>query len=377
MAIGGAYGAGLGSVGDKMTQVIETMTLNATFRGGFFIGLLFLLFLLLNMWRERFWCRYVCPTGAFLGLASKLSLFKLKVDEEACIKCNLCSIHCPTQAKPFPIGEWKSSECIYCETCAAICPTKAITFPPRLRPERAPKVDLTKRKLILTSALAFLSVPFFRISQARKRASDKLLRPPGSLPEKEFLARCVKCGECMKACPTNALQPALTEAGPEGMWTPVLVPKIGYCEYYCSLCSQVCPTGAIKELTVPEKTDGQDRHGLDRQEPLPALLPGPAVHRLRGALPDLAQGHPVHRVRVAAARRHHGRQQGAGHRRQAVHRLRHLREQVPGDGPAGHLRDQRRRAPLQGEPAAAGYLKRAFFPSPGLVIRPRDGGHHT
>ncbi len=57
----------------------------------------------------------------------------------------------------------------------------------------------------------------------------------------------------MKVCPTNALQPALSEAGPEGIWTPVLVPKIGYCEYYCSLCSQVCPTGAIQELTVEKK----------------------------------------------------------------------------------------------------------------------------
>jgi len=57
----------------------------------------------------------------------------------------------------------------------------------------------------------------------------------------------------MKACPTNALQPALDEAGPEGIWTPVLKPRIGYCEYYCSLCSQVCPTGAIKELTIEEK----------------------------------------------------------------------------------------------------------------------------
>ena len=58
----------------------------------------------------------------------------------------------------------------------------------------------------------------------------------------------------MKVCPTNALQPAKWEAGPDGLWTPMLVPKIGYCEYYCSLCSQVCPTGAIEELTVEAKT---------------------------------------------------------------------------------------------------------------------------
>jgi len=58
----------------------------------------------------------------------------------------------------------------------------------------------------------------------------------------------------MKACPTNALQPAVNQAGPEGLWTPVLVPRIGYCEYYCSRCTQVCPTGAIKELKIKEKT---------------------------------------------------------------------------------------------------------------------------
>jgi formate hydrogenlyase subunit 6/NADH:ubiquinone oxidoreductase subunit I len=58
----------------------------------------------------------------------------------------------------------------------------------------------------------------------------------------------------MKVCPTNGLQPALGEAGAEGLWTPVLVPRIGYCEYYCSHCTQVCPTGAIKELAIQEKT---------------------------------------------------------------------------------------------------------------------------
>ncbi len=139
-------------------------------------------------------------------------------------------------------------------------------------------MDLTRRKIILTSAMAFLSVPFFRISKAVKRASEKLIRPPGSLPEKQFLAKCIKCGECMKACPTNALQPAVTEAGPEGMWTPVLVPKIGYCEYYCSLCSQVCPTGAIKELTIPEKT--QVRIGtawINKNRCIPYFLGRPCI----------------------------------------------------------------------------------------------------
>ena len=54
-------------------------------------------------------------------------------------------------------------------------------------------------------------------------------------------------------CPNNALHPTLPEAGLEGLWTPVLVPRIGYCEPSCVLCSQVCPTGAIWEITQAEK----------------------------------------------------------------------------------------------------------------------------
>jgi len=83
--IDGVYGVGLAKTGDALTQAVEKLPLNPVFRGGFFIGLVFLLFLLLNMWRERFWCRYLCPTGAFLGLAARFNLFKLKVDEAKCI----------------------------------------------------------------------------------------------------------------------------------------------------------------------------------------------------------------------------------------------------------------------------------------------------
>jgi len=249
------YSLHLNGLGDKLAQAVETMTLNGTFAGGFLVGAIFFAAVLLNIVRERFWCRYVCPLGAMLGLASRWNVFKIRVDEDKCVKCNLCTLHCETQAHPWPAEKWKSSECVYCETCAAICPTAAITFPAKAGAEKTPDVDLSRRKLLLTSTAAFFAVPFFRISPASKRAPERLIRPPGALPEPQFLRTCVKCGECMKACPTNALQPALGQAGPEGLWTPVLTPKIGYCEYYCSLCSQVCPTGAIKELTIPEKVN--------------------------------------------------------------------------------------------------------------------------
>lgn len=99
------------------------------------------------------------------------------------------------------------------------------------------------------------TVPLLRTTPLSKTGvpTPQLIRPPGSLEEKEFLKKCVKCGECMKVCITNGLQPTLLEAGLEGIWSPVLVPRIGYCEYRCTLCGQVCPTGAIRKLEQKEK----------------------------------------------------------------------------------------------------------------------------
>ncbi len=57
----------------------------------------------------------------------------------------------------------------------------------------------------------------------------------------------------MKVCPNNSLHPTFTEAGVEGMWTPMLQPALGYCEPSCVLCSEVCPTGAIWKITPKEK----------------------------------------------------------------------------------------------------------------------------
>ena len=100
---------------------------------------------------------------------------------------------------------------------------------------------------------ALLVVPAIATGVQRKRTDPSLIRPPGALGEQEFVSRCVKCGECMKVCLTNGLHPTFAEAGLEGLWTPILVPRLGYCEYNCNLCSQVCPTGAIRPVTVEEK----------------------------------------------------------------------------------------------------------------------------
>jgi MauM/NapG family ferredoxin protein len=247
-------GIGMATLGNRVGETLQNLAINQTFHQALLIGLIFLAVVLLNLYRERFWCRYLCPTGALLALLSRWNLVKVKVNEEKCTQCKVCTLHCQTQATPFPNQDWKPSECVYCYSCASQCPTKAITFPILASTAAIKSIDFPRRKWIFSALLGLSIVPLFRLSASVKRPTEKLIRPPGALPEAQFLAACVRCGECMKVCPTNALQVSSNEAGPEGFWTPVLAPKIGYCEYYCSLCTQVCPTGAIKELKIREKT---------------------------------------------------------------------------------------------------------------------------
>jgi MauM/NapG family ferredoxin protein len=98
-----------------------------------------------------------------------------------------------------------------------------------------------------------LLVPAFRLDRRILKSGEYMLRPPGAASERDFLQKCVRCGECMRVCVTNALQPAFLEAGMEGIWTPLLVPRIGYCEYNCNLCGSVCPSEALKHLPINEK----------------------------------------------------------------------------------------------------------------------------
>jgi MauM/NapG family ferredoxin protein len=123
-------------------------------------------------------------------------------------------------------------------------------------------LDLSKRAMFGSVLGGVVGMCMMRISpQARGSVFNALLlRPPGARAERDFLQRCTACGLCMKVCPQGALQPAISEAGLEGVWTPRLVPALGYCEYTCNLCGQVCPTEAIQPLPLEQKQ--QTRIGL-------------------------------------------------------------------------------------------------------------------
>jgi polyferredoxin len=235
------------------------------FRQGFALGLIFLAIMVLNLRITRFWCRALCPLGALLGILSRWSILGLEKHPAHCEDCNRCLLDCQGGDDPIPGAQWRKAECHLCFNCVGDCPESGLKF--KFFPATPTTIQgpsLQRRKALASVAAGAAALPLFRSSAGLAvEHHERLVRPPGALDEKSFLARCIRCGECMKVCPNNALHPSLSEAGLEGLWTPVLVPRIGYCEPSCVLCSQVCPTGAIWEITQAEKawvTAGADKN---------------------------------------------------------------------------------------------------------------------
>ncbi len=230
------------------------------------LALLFVTVLILNRIFTRFWCRGICPLGAMLGIFSRYSLFGLKKDETTCTHCEKCLMHCQGADNPDVGNRWRQAECHLCLNCQASCPENSLSFcffpdqaDTKTNPAPTPKVDITRRKVLASLAGGIALYPMLRSGDAFKvNADSRLIRPPGSVAEDDFLAKCIRCGQCMRVCPNNALHPTLMESGLEGVWTPVLIARIGYCEPSCTLCTQVCPTGAILELTIDQKIGDED-----------------------------------------------------------------------------------------------------------------------
>lgn len=149
-----------------------------------------------------------------------------------------------------------------CMNCEAACPEDVIKF--RFLPGRKSTVtvpDTGRRTAIASAAAGAALIPAARIADViDANYSPLVIRPPGAVEERAFLERCIRCSECMKVCPNNALHPAFLESGVEGLWTPILIPRIGYCEPSCVLCGEVCPTGAIQKITEVQKLGDPVRH---------------------------------------------------------------------------------------------------------------------
>lgn len=222
---------------------------------GWLIGGLFITMLLLNLVIPRFYCRFICPLGALLGILSRYSIFRIGKTKKECIDCGLCNQACEGACNPA--GKIRIPECVLCMNCLHVCPETIITYDTSISAAgeyREP--DPSRREFIGAAVIGILAVPLLRIGgKVGENWYHKVIRPPGSLNEEEFLKRCIKCGQCMRVCPTNIIVPGGPEGGIESIMTPVLNFRSGTsgCQLNCTACGYICPTSAIRPISLSEK----------------------------------------------------------------------------------------------------------------------------
>jgi MauM/NapG family ferredoxin protein len=244
------------------TEVAYLELILPSFTGAIlFVGLLILILVLSRM-QPRFWCRHLCPLGAMLGWVGRYAPYRRRVSDK-CNACDTCVRECPTGAIHEKGVATDRSECIVCRHCVKTCPEGAVKF---TFTKQAEAVDLpgtaTSRRMFLGGIAGGLAASLSMRADLLHPSDSflpfperhgRLIRPPGALPEPEFLSRCVRCGECMRACLTNTLQPDWHRAGLEGLWAPHMSLRHAACEQTCKVCGHVCPTEAIRPLSLDEK----------------------------------------------------------------------------------------------------------------------------
>lgn len=214
----------------------------------------------LGIFGRRFWCRYVCPSGALFSVLNWARVGERKVLSN-CISCRKCVEICPFDAIHEDFTT-RSQDCTWCQSCGGVCPSHSIQFVTRwhtqdLKPVGDPPVQprpVSRRGFVAAAALAVGAAALTRgTTFGSGRDRPRPLRPPGSVPEDRFSDLCIRCGQCFVVCPGPVLRPAGLEYGLDALWTPVADTDHAGCHQDCNHCTQVCPTGAIQPLELETK----------------------------------------------------------------------------------------------------------------------------
>ncbi|MGK9477660.1 4Fe-4S dicluster domain-containing protein [Melioribacter sp. OK-6-Me] len=218
----------------------------------------------LTITKGRHYCNLICPVGTLLGLISRYSLFKIKINNEDCLSCGLCERDCKGNCIDSKNKKVESENCVMCFNCITACPTKGIVYSAgNYFKKNTIETDSNKRNFIIKSVVYLSSLTFVGQKLQNKIVVTKpstipifrkyTVSPPGSISLEHFNNSCTACHLCISACPTQVLQPSFLEYGLKGMLQPHLDNASGYCNFDCIICSEVCPTGAILPLAVEEK----------------------------------------------------------------------------------------------------------------------------
>ncbi len=248
------------------------------------IAFIMLIVLAILAWRNgRTYCNTVCPVGTVLSFLSRFSLFKIRFDADKCKNCSLCTRNCKSSCIDFKTHTVDYSRCVTCGDCVASCKHDALHYAPSLllnagnksgatvnTGSDSPSADSSRRSFLLSSALlataAMAQQKDKMMDGGLAEIQDKVaperqtpLTPPGSLSAQNLSTRCTGCQLCISNCPNQVLRPS---SDLMHLMQPVMSYERGYCRPECTSCSDVCPTGAIKPISVEVKASTQIGHAV-------------------------------------------------------------------------------------------------------------------
>ena len=236
------------------------------------IAVVTLIALIILAWRNgRTYCNTICPVGTVLSLLARHSLLKIRIDADKCKNCSLCTKNCKASCIDFKTHTIDYSRCVVCGDCIKSCKFGALkyTSPTSHASGTSPSAptDSSRRSFLLASALATTALaqkklvdgglPPIKAKQAPGRVTP--LTPPGSLSASNMEKHCTGCQLCVTKCPNNVLRPSTDLMS---LMQPVMSYEKGYCRPECTLCSEVCPAGAIKLIDKAEKSSIQIGHAI-------------------------------------------------------------------------------------------------------------------
>lgn len=212
----------------------------------------------------RTFCNTICPVGSTLSLLSRRPLMHLQIDTNRCIGCHRCEAACKAGCIDVKSHKVDMSRCVMCLDCTAACHDDAIVYGPTLGQKQP--TDGGRRRFMgiiggaVAGTVAMKAETAVARAEGKSPVRKKAVVPPGADSREAFLAHCTACQLCVSKCPQSIIRPSLTEHGVLHLMQPHLDYSLGYCLHECNLCTQVCPDGALKPLTLADK----QRHAVGK-----------------------------------------------------------------------------------------------------------------
>jgi ferredoxin len=262
-----------------------------------------LAFAVISLVRKRWFCRYICPVGLLLDAVSGVKLpGRIWWKRSPPIGKYIVLLTAAGAILGYPLFLWmdplaflnnafsvyKAADVLSAIVslsglvvlflltltsgdfwCARICPLGATqdilgnigsfcgNFRKTNRTESRAKAApgnafaATRRVFIAVAAGLGCSLLAQKIGQAR--SGDAPLRPPGAIRENKFTGLCLRCGNCIRACPSKIIHPDRGQSGVLGFLSPVVWYETDYCKKECNACTTVCPSGALQRLSLERK----------------------------------------------------------------------------------------------------------------------------